>query len=527
MRMKILFSMFLLLPLLSLGQQRWEKLIDDGKYTSIGNTSSYDKGFLIKTRLDGSGSKKNIIFKLNKNGEEMWRKYLFFDNWTVPDVLKQNANGDMILAGETGGKASLVYLDACGDMVWCNTFINNHYIETFYTNAIILDNNNIIGLVMVRDEDNDYDMGLIAFNPDGDFLWFHPFNLQQQFNLGNAFIFFNLKSFNNYIIVSGWFYYAYPDKPNLGLLKPVFIKTDTSYFQDWVLIYGLADSSVNDTVLGDAYGVVSCQNNILHGFGRTSTPTQQGFSPALMYFDTLGNETSYYTTDNETINSSTDFIYYRGLSIRDDTTYFASLNIGDHVGEAIMDTTGIVLQHQEHPEAKLISGMFPMAKDTASNQYYLSYESNDNNWNIMLYKFNADLSDAETDTLPHNYDTLCPNLPITSDTIYVTGCGLITALSEFPSPEAWQQAKQTVELTAYPNPVSGNTVNFKLKYIRYHDNMQLTVYDISGRLLVTLPITSGAKTATLSITGFSPGMHVAVVRDNKKVLGKAVFSVVE
>ena len=85
--------------------------------------------------------------------------------------------------------------------------------------------------------------------------------------------------------------------------------------------------------------------------------------------------------------------------------------------------------------------------------------------------------------------------------------------------------RQKVKLTAYPNPVSGTVVSFRLKYTEYHGNMQLTVYDISGKQFAALPVATAQKTMSLNISGYAPGMYVAVVRDNRRVLGKAVFSI--
>ena len=171
------------------------------------------------------------------------------------------------------------------------------------------------------------------------------------------------------------------------------------------------------------------------------------------------------------------------------------------------------------------SGMFPMAKDTVNNQYYLAYNSNDNNWNIMLYKFDADLNSVPIDTATYNYDSLCPDLPIVSDTIYVTGCNVITGMVEYPSPKAYFEAKQKVNLTAYPNPATAGRVDFKLKYTRYHQNMQLAVYDMAGHRLLARPVATGQKELSLNISALSPGMYVAVVSNGRKTLGKAVFAV--
>ncbi len=522
MKDNILIKLILVfLPLLSLGQQRWENVIY-GNFGAIGNSISYDRGQLISAG-GGNYSNKSFIIKTDKNGNEIWRKVLKYSDWNSPSGIKQNASGEMMVYGETDYKASLIYLDACGNLLWCREFVDPYnYFETFFANAIFTSDGNIVAITAVVYGSYIYDIGLISFDTAGNFLWFHPFNMYQKYPLLITPLFgFNLNEFNGFIMISGWCYYAHPDKPNLGFLKPAFIKTDIAFNEEWLLPYGVTDSSTTDTLYGFGYGVTSCQNGIMHGFGSNHYENTM-----LMNFDTSGNETMYYLVDNNQIDSTLTGNFLLDLSARDDTTYFVSAKFWDHgSGEMIIDTTANVLAHQIHTDATIISGLYPLEKDTISNQYYLAYNSNDTNWNIVLYKFDADLNSVPFDTTTYTYDSLCTSLPIASDTINITDCGVIVSTPEFPTPAAYYAAKQKVELTAYPNPVSGNRVNFKLKYTKYHGNMQLTVYDISGRPMAKTAVATGQKEAQISVSGFSPGLYVAVITDGKGVLGKGAFTV--
>ncbi len=526
MRVRIYVVLLLFLPLLSVGQQRWENEISGEEYVSLQNTISYDYGQLISVRE--SIHNNTSIFKLDRNGDILWQKHLFYDNPVSPNGIKQNASGEMMIYGETDYKASLVYLDACGNLLWCREFVDPYnYYETYFNNAIFTSDGNIVASTGVVSGNSDYDIGLLSFDTAGNFLWFHPFNMLQKYPLLLSMIIdFGMNEFDGFIILSGFGYYAHPDKPNLGFLKPMYIKTDTNFYEEWLLPYGVTDSSTTDTIIGTTIGVISYENGILHGWGDKRYPIANSL---LMNFDTAGNETTYYILENSSIDPTVTDNFFLDLAIRDDTTYFASVKYGNQgagenpTGEMIIDTMCNVFNHQSHPNATMSSGLYPLEKDTISNQYYLAYNSNDNNWNIVLYKFNADLNSVPIDTASYNYDSLCDNLPIASDTIYVTDCGVIVSTPEFPSPAAYYAAKQKVDLTAYPNPVNGNMVHFKLKYTQYHSNMQLTVYDISGRPMVKKPIATGQKEAQLSVNGFSPGLYVAVVSNGKKVLGKRAF----
>ena len=524
-------TVIVFLPLLSFGQQRWKKVINYESFGLIQNAVSYDRGELISAVYDGNGSHKTIIYKLDRNGDILWQKHLFYDHGVAPNGIKQNEFGDMMIYSYNGGKACLVYLNACGNMVWCREFVDPYnYYETFLTDAIFTSDGNIVAITGVVSGNSDYDIGLISFDTTGNFLWFHPFNLLQKYPLLSFIYEFSLNEFDGFIVLSGFGYYAHPDKPNLGFLKPLFVKTDTNFYEEWLLPYGITDSSATDTILGTTPGVVSYKNGILHGWGDRTHKIYGYVNSTLMNFDTAGNETSYYILENNSIDSTVTDNFFADIAIRDDTTYFASVKYGNQgagqnpIGELIIDTMCNVFSHQSHPEATMRSGMFPMAKDTVSNQYYLTYNSNDNNWNIMLYKFNADLSDAGTDTTTYNYDSLCDNPPIVSDTIYVGNCDVITTVPEFPSPKAYQEAKQKVEITAFPNPAAGR-VNFKLENTRFQSNMELSVYDISGKLLMRQNIATGQKEINLNIGGLPSGMYVAVIGNRQKVLGKALFGV--
>ncbi len=534
MKYKLLIkTFFIFLPLLSFGQQRWETIISDENvdYGVVHNSLTYDLGEIISAG-GGNYSNKSFIFKIDKNGQELFRKTFIYDDWNTPTGAKQDKKGNLMVYGTTGDDASVVMLDACGNMQWCSMYNESEDFGTIYSDGIFLDNGNIILLMSIDYKDGIHmDMGLMCYDTNGNMLWYHPYNMIQKYpRLYGIIMPWQIKKFGNFLIISGLGYYSYPDNPGIGLLKPMFVKTDSLFNEEWLLPYGLADSSTNDTILGIAAGVVSYNNGILHGWGRASKPMQGYYTSILMNFDTSGQETNYHIITNEMIDSTATENFFMDVYQRDDTSYFTSIKYGNQgwenpSGEVIMDTAGNVYQSQSHPEANLQGGYWPIAKDTINNQYYLAYYNFE--WDIVLYKFNADLSDAEIDTVPHNYDTLCPNLPIVSDTIYVTGCDVITALPEFPTPQAYYKAKQTVELTAYPNPTYGGTINFKLKYTKYHRNIQLAVYDISGKRMVTQQIATGQEQASFGVSAFPPGMYVAVVRDSKRVLGKAVFSVVE
>ena len=523
MKFKLFIITVLLLPLLSFGQQRWEILISnaDIDYSTLSICHTYDNGLLTNARINLNN---NIVFKTEVNGNIIWENNILSNNSFVVNRIIQNNNGKTLFCGVINYNAFLFFTNECSEKIWCNKLVNPIlFDESQYVDAKFDTENTIIAIGSVYNNENGYDISFTYFKNNGELLWYNPLNLLQEYNLLDYSMPLYLDKVANGWIISGYCYYAYPDNPNLVWLKPMFIKTDSSFNKEWFLPYGMSD-----TIVGMAKGANLLDSLNIQGYGLYYPyKNSDTLNSLLMDFDTNGTEKSYIGISNNQLGNNVQNNSIIRLILKSDSNYIVASKYGEDdftnpMGEWIMDTVGNIFQNQQHINATG-SNLSPLIR-LDNNQYQFAYQYNFSD--ILLYKLNADLTPAPIDTNMYVYDSLCPHA-IVSDTIYLNDCDIVTALPEFSTPEAWQQARQRVELTAYPNPVSGNTINFKLKYTRYHNNMQLAVYDISGRLLATLPITSGAKTATLSIAGFSPGMHVAVVRDNKRVLGKAMFSVVE
>ena len=358
-------------------------------------------------------------------------------------------------------------------------------------------------------------------NINGKLLWYIPFNLLQEYNLLDYSMPLYIDKILNGWIISGYCYYAYPDNPNLVWLKPMFIKVDSSFNKEWFLPYGM-----NDTIIGIAKGANSLDSINIQGYGLYYPYINSDtLNSLLMNFYTDGTEKTHIGISNNQIGNNVRNNFILRLILKNDSNYIVAAKYGEGnlinpMGEWIMDTAGNIFQKQQHINTTG-SNLCPLVKMN-NNKYQFVYQYNYSD--ILLYKLNADLTQAEIDTTTYVYDSLCDH-PVLSDTIHLDDCDIITATPEFPTPAAYYAARQKVELTAYPNPVSGNAVHFKLKYTKYHGNMQLTVYDISGRPMAKTAVAAGQKEAQISVSGFSPGLYIAVITDGKGVLGKGAFTV--
>ncbi|RLD87189.1 MAG: hypothetical protein DRJ09_10720, partial [Bacteroidetes bacterium] len=476
----IIITVFILsvfFPLLANGQQRWETLlgnpnIDDYPAEII---TDYDDGYLI-TSLDVL--QQNTLYKTNRNGELLWKIVFRNNNGTYYNgVAIGEKNGVKVIVGNLDKHAFIWTLNECGELLWCNEFINDqNYIQSDYRDLILLNDKIIVMGTLVLPDYNSI-CALFSFDYDGNLLWIKEvLNAATDTLLGNLPMPENFNKTVSAYFISGFCYYAYPNDPNLVYLKAMFIKTDSLFNKQWFLPYGMQDS-----LYAFGTGVIQKDSINYRGYGSYFLYPTDTLNTIFMDFDSAGNETGFTGITNQNISPEVKDNDLSNLIILNDTTYMITAQVGNKttgnpIGEFVIDTSGnTVYYYHNHPGA--YSNLHPTAK-TGDNRFAFVSRKQNTHKDILLYKLNADLTQAEIDTNTYVYDSLCPHA-IVSDTIYLNDCDIVTAIPEFPTPEAWQQAKQRVELTAYPNPVIGNTVNFRLKYTKYHSSMQLVVYDIS------------------------------------------------
>lgn len=87
-----IISIFVVLPLLSTGQQWWEITISNNNfnYSSIRFDKSYDEGIVISSRADLN---KSLMIKTDINGAVLWEKTFINNNTFIVHRIKQNDVG--------------------------------------------------------------------------------------------------------------------------------------------------------------------------------------------------------------------------------------------------------------------------------------------------------------------------------------------------------------------------------------------------------------------------------------------------
>ena len=516
----IIIVLYAFLPLLLLGQQRWEVIIEKQNmdYNVTSTTYPYDAGIILNAKTDWFN---NWIIKTNTNGEKLWEKLVFSDN--KPMIIykvMQNQNGEILICGAVDSHAFVLLLDGCGNLLWCNEYINyEHYSESVHLDALFLNNGNIILLTSLYGDINyGYDVGLISFDSDGNLLWFKPYNLLVKYELLDMAVPLFIDSFDEFLIISGWCYYAYPDNPSVVWLRPLFIKTKSDYSEDWFLPYGMEDS-----IIGDARGAISFNGEIIQGYGMYHKSGT--INSILMNFDTVGNETEYIGIDNTEIGVDIDENFFLRLEIRDDTSYIASAKFGNNgmsnpMGEWVMDSSGNVYQDQSHPNTTF-SPLDPLFK-TSNDKFVFAYQYNSSD--ILLYKLNADLSQAEIDTTTYTYDSLCNNLPIISDTIYLDNCSIVTGIDEAPTPEEYYASLKTINIVVMPNPAT-DVVVFEIGVRGYNGSTTISCYDVNGRKVFNKILPQNQTKIATDVTNWQSSIYIVVASGGNGSKGESKFVV--
>ncbi len=376
MKTFMLFILVIFLPLLIVAQQRWEVIISD-ENTNLApfyTTSSYDGGQLIIIK---TGWEEGIMIKVDVNGQELWKKNQIFDEINLPNGIKQNADGETMVYSN----ATIRLYNPCGELLWCNRFVNQgNYAEISFNDAIFMQNGDIVALTWLRKENTIYDVGLTAFDINGDMLWFHDFNLYEKYQplLGKPTLPISLAQYEDFLMISGECYYANPDNPNLFIERPMFIKTTEEFDEDWFLPFG-----INDTIIGTAFGTASFDGNIFQGYGDYYKPNSNIINSILMYFDINGNVTEKIGIDNSLFGPGVEHNSINGVLNINDTLQIMSGGIFSYPNsskaEWVMDKQGNVYEWQNH--ANTTFG-FKTLNTNNNGNFNVSYNTTD--YDIIL-----------------------------------------------------------------------------------------------------------------------------------------------
>jgi hypothetical protein len=503
--------------------QKWDKTIGYSYRDEWPNDviEYYDHGYLLVGGYMVNQSVTPWEIKTDINGNILWDKNLINLPHLGVFAATSDDEGNTYVCGRTTINGYycplLVKFNPCGQTEWCKMYYNNYFtIDGTALDLIINSNNEIILLVYVQNEDQIDQIFLFGYNTDGNYLWKQSYASQNNYPLIGGAVAYKIIPNNNEYILSGFCYWPFPDDPNHVYLRPFFIGVDSLFNEKWIMPFAVMDS-----IIGQAISAIPLNDSVMMGIGRRFIGNIT--NSLLMFFNMEGDELGYKQISNEQIGPDIVGNFLYDIEKLENELFLVGSNFGQNFngnpyGEFVIDTAGNVYKSQ----SRLGTDVEAHLTKTSDNNYVIASIFNQNSdWDIYLYKINENLEMVPLDTNQHTYDSLCPE-PVTTGTINLGACDLITDVGEIPKPQEYYAKLKTIPVTAYPNPAE-TEITLAFQNTEHHNNMLLECYNIYGQKVHSEKIWKGQQQTKLDLNGWGKGLYFAVVKSNGKVAGTVRF----
>lgn len=504
--------------------QKWEVIINSPSESAYATDiiECYDQGYFLGGFIAATGNGWNI--KTNSNGSLLYNQLLShnlsdLDNYAVTQDAEGNiyTTGPLFMNNFIDNWPFLLKFNPCGELLWCRYFKGwNNLVDGRTFDIVINDKNEIILLALFYSPPvKSTEIYLICINSDGEELWKKKYASKENYPLMVNPIGADLLLHNNQYFISGYCYYPYPNNPNHVFQRPLFIGIDSDFKEKFVIPFYAMDS-----VFGKAHKCIPVNDTLYMGVGIRRFYGGKDYS-LLMFINKFGEELGYNQITNEQIGPEINNNYIHDIARINDSLFIAAAPFGNDlslnpVGEIVIDTAGNLYNSQ----SRLGTVKKPkILKTRAENFVILTTMTQGNNSNIYLYKINADLESIPFDTTQYVYDSLCPH-PISSGTIDLTDCLVITSIDELPTPDEYYESIRWIPLKAYPNPVSGQELTIEFENTQHHSNMELRLYDAFGKEIHRRNIYTGQQDTRLDVGHWPPGLYLAVIYSNGGAVGR-------
>ncbi len=493
---------------------------------------TYDKGYLILGRYPAF----SWLIKTDVNGHILWEKII--DNYpsefpTAQSIEATSDGGVLVcgiaLSGSSNKRSPFVMkLDACGEKEWCKLFDGSpHTFPTWAQDIKETDTGDIVVLVTQYGTIPEETIHLFKLNADGDVLWQEAYATTFNYPNTNTKIGKSLfiKSNNEYLI-SGDAFWEQPWNPGGPMPRtPLIINVDSDGKELWVLPFGL-----NDTLLGWANHTMEYIDNSYVSVGL-NVPSATVYNGLIMSFDDDGNELGYTQLSFEHVDPNSNGGTLRYIS-QIDSLYLLAADYGDYFSSDPWPPGEILLEDIDFDELNILgsryypSNRLPYAIATLGSGKYLStstYPHSSTDYDIFLAKLNLNLEYDTANAGNFTYDSLCIPGPPQSGFIYLDDCDIVTSI-EMPSAAEYRDRISNIPVSIYPNPAT-DQITFALENTEHHRNIELRCFNLLGLQQHHASINSGQTQSPANVSGWPPGMYVAVVYSNGKPLGRGKFVV--
>ncbi len=508
----VIFSFGMLFTCHFIQAQGWPRIYGDNFHSLINDLcESYDKGFYLTafTYNNQGVNKYGWIIKTDINGNILWDKK-FGDgndrNWCGDSFM--TIDQGLIIAGVTTKYSAgdfdpnFIKLNVCGEIEWCKVFHSSD--DNYGTGILQLEDGTYIGMLQYYGEGETYArISLVKMDQTGEPVWIQKLAQEDSLINNEDCSHLYLTTDNNYL-VSGWAYHP--------ASYPFWIMIDTIGEQIWDLF--------GDNFLGEAHQVIEKDSGIF--YSTSYAIGDNGIqSPVLFKFNKFGELTGEYNLMGDTIVMGS----CNPLACLNDSTLIIGVGwkevpfpINEGFTEVfITDTLGNLINRRQFFDDEYTS----LDNIILSSDHKILAAGNfvvDGNFDIYLWKMNANLEDDTLYSQPHIYDSLCP-YEIQSDTVDID-CGVFVNIDELPTKEEYES---TIKIS--PNPAR-DWVVLTLPDVVAGGKVELAVLDIFGRELVPgkqrdkefvrrgeqEPVN---RMVLLNVADYPAGMYIAIVRDQK------------
>jgi len=332
--------------------QKWQHIIG---YPGTSENSReviehYDHGYLITSTQSSGSEGHGWLVKTDINGNLLWDMEIGMNpDIVIPSKTLYDDEGNIYIFGLLKQDLPLefplvVKLNACGEKQWCRQLAIEGFDYGYFTDAILLDNGDLLGLALMPDDDYKDWILMFRISPDGEYLWHKVYASNENHPYFSTRFGYSLDNFDDMYIISGYVYSPYPGNPNHAYLRPMFIGIDEEFEEQWVVEFG-----INDSLLGIAYSTIQINDSLFMGTGtnryvENGEVTDNSF---LMFYNKDGTEVKHEIIDGSDIGQDIHQNKIVNIERISETRFLCTSCIGEgfqgsYYGEMVIDTIGNV-----------------------------------------------------------------------------------------------------------------------------------------------------------------------------------------
>lgn len=502
---------------------------------------TYDKGYIILATVRPVGYPYHEfwtwIIKTDINGEKLWEKKIGdgIDLCGLHNI-HQTSDGGYILSGGTTlsdythGDTFFMKLNACGEKEWCQAFHQEDKFDFGLNTYSIPGEDNFIALVTQWGPPGPGSLlqgiWLFKLNNNGEAIWMKNIFDEVQPEAWNELPYQMFLSAEGELIISGMTLYGDP----IGFHKPFIVSANFDGTENWWSII-----AQNEDWRGEVYDATedSFGNIYATGWFAEYDPPEP-YYPPIHKLDINGN-----IIFSKRIIDSTEQVNVFCINMVNDSTLDVAAAMkypGQQPFNTIirLDSGGNFLFEKQILQSNF--GFSNSIKTFDGKFLYVGPLMDGGNIKIHLHKFNSDLEYDTIYTQPFDYDYMCDDLPIISDTIDIVDCDIWTNL---PGEIEYHTTQQ---LVVYPNPAK-EKIKVKLPWatveqqpfgpltsrhynLQYFENSILKIYDIYGKQVKEISLQHQQENELeINISTLPTGIYLINLYENKKKMASGKFIV--